>query len=697
MLAFVSGVVRPRDNTSASPALLGIMMGYTSESQALMEGEWRNGSWAELVKVPAENVNLLNELVLTKRLGYAIEDLGYIITLAVAYGGLSDICMKTGEAVIVAPATGKFGSAAVYVALAMGARKVIAMGRNQEKLRRVIAGTGDRVVSVPITGNIENDAAALQIHGPIDVYFDISPKLESTPSYLRSAFIALRPKGRVSLMGSIRSDVELPYLMMVIKGLRVQGTFMYTRQQADELIGLVESGLLPLAKPGGIETSGQTSQLPEAPACLSDVYTIKPNDTCDSLALKYIVSSAEIFINNPDIFDCYNMVEDVSVCLPFQCNTYEVKENDTCISVADSLGLRPRDIVALNPWIDDDCHNFLSGTITLGRIICTTPSDGQYSHTVNNTESDPAYSKYADEAVPLPKDAILAENTTKEYGHWYTIQKEDDCVQLLGQHYVSLSLFTATNPSISPGNCTMSLIPGQTYCVGPTKKVLRKPFTPPRYWRLGCYSSGIDPTKSTRVLILDKLSHVKPMSILACKAYCLSQSLRFFGLQNGDSCLCDDRLRMDSRRIHHWSCKSRCSGGPEFCGREQDTIEVFSSYEETGVEYTSIGCFVSKEERVIPGNDYITWENINLEEYASFSTVDLENDYFALQEDNLCVCGNESNPRATKVSIEECDIECTGENMDTCGGKDRAKVYTTNSNRVISSSLSKDIYLFFFS
>ncbi|KAM5369579.1 hypothetical protein ACJA88_010567 [Fusarium oxysporum] len=435
MLAFVSGVVRPRDNTSASPALLGIMMGYTSESQALMEGEWRNGSWAELVKVPAENVNLLNELVLTKRLGYAIEDLGYIITLAVAYGGLSDICMKTGEAVIVAPATGKFGSAAVYVALAMGARKVIAMGRNQEKLRRVIAGTGDRVVSVPITGNIENDAAALQIHGPIDVYFDISPKLESTPSYLRSAFIALRPKGRVSLMGSIRSDVELPYLMMVIKGLRVQGTFMYTRQQADELIGLVESGLLPLAKPGGIETSGQTSQLPEAPACLSDVYTIKPNDTCDSLALKYIVSSAEIFINNPDIFDCYNMVEDVSVCLPFQCNTYEVKENDTCISVADSLGLRPRDIVALNPWIDDDCHNFLSGTITLGRIICTTPSDGQYNHTVNNTESDPAYSKYADEAVPLPKDAILAENTTKEYGHWYTIQKEDDCVQLLGQHY----------------------------------------------------------------------------------------------------------------------------------------------------------------------------------------------------------------------------------------------------------------------
>jgi hypothetical protein len=430
---------------------------------------------------------------------------------------------------------------------------------------------------------------------------------------------------------------------------------------------------------------GQTSQPPEAPACLSDVYTTKPNDTCDSLALKYSVSSAEIFINNPNILDCYDMVEDVSVCLPFQCNTYKVKENDTCISVADSLGLRPRDIVTLNPWIDDDCHNFPSGTITLGSIICTTPSDGQYNHIVNNAESDPAYSKYADEPVPLPKNASLAENTTKECGRWYTIQKEDDCVRVLGQHYMSLSLFTATNPSISPGNCTTSLIPGQTYCVGPTKKALRKPFTPPPYWRLGCYSSGIDLTKSTRVLILDKLSHVKPMSILACQAYCLSQSLPLFGLQNGDSCLCDDRLRMDSRRIHNWSCKSRCSGGPKVCGREQDAIEVFSSYEETGVEYTSIGCFVSKDERVIRGKDYITWENRTLEECASFCTVCLETDYFALQKDNLCVCGNELNPRATKVSMEECDLECMGENRDTCGGKGRTKVYTTNSNYVVSS------------
>lgn len=57
---------------------------------------------------------------------------------------------------------------------------------------------------------------------------------------------------------------------------------------------------------------------PSEPAfCLSDViYTTKAGDTCDSLAVKYSVSSAAIFMGNPDILDCNDMVEGVSICLP---------------------------------------------------------------------------------------------------------------------------------------------------------------------------------------------------------------------------------------------------------------------------------------------------------------------------------------------------------------------------------------------
>lgn len=256
MLVFTDGIIRPRDSTFAMPLLQGIHMGSTPESEALMSGEWRNGTWAELVKVPAECVHVLNERKL-ENIGYSIEDLGYISTLAVAYGGLSDVGLRPGETVIVAPATGNFGSAAVLVALALGAGKIIAMGRNQEKLRRLAEGKGGRVVVVPITGDVQNDAAALQTYGPADVYFDISPKLGAKATHIKSAITALRPQGRVSIMGGILGDVEFPYLMMMFKALTIKGTFMYTRQQADELIRLVENGTLPIGKRGGIETTGK--------------------------------------------------------------------------------------------------------------------------------------------------------------------------------------------------------------------------------------------------------------------------------------------------------------------------------------------------------------------------------------------------------------------------------------------------------
>jgi hypothetical protein len=86
-------------------------------------------------------------------LGYDLESLQYIATLLVPYGGLRDINLQAGETVIVAPATGSFGGAAVMVALAMGAR-VIAMGRKVDALRR-IATLSDRVAVVPITGDVQ--------------------------------------------------------------------------------------------------------------------------------------------------------------------------------------------------------------------------------------------------------------------------------------------------------------------------------------------------------------------------------------------------------------------------------------------------------------------------------------------------------------------------------------------------------------
>ncbi|CVL01426.1 uncharacterized protein FPRN_11573 [Fusarium proliferatum] len=433
---------------------------------------------------------------------------------------------------------------------------------------------------------------------------------------------------------------------------------------------------------------GQGHRPPPPVACLSHVHISTANDTCDSLALKYSVSSAEIFYNNPDILQCYDMVEGVPICLPFQCNTYQVKENDTCTSVSEYLGITIKDFISLNPWIRDDCNDFPSATVYLGKFVCTTPSDGHYNRTAS--ESDSTDSSYADEVIPRPENASPTAN--QECGRWYTVEKGDDCLSVLDQHDISLSLFTAANPSISPRNCTTSLIPGQAYCVGPTKKALPESYPPPAYWRLGCYFSGNqiqDLHRPTLALSGPRLRHIKPLSISSCQAYCLSHSLHAFGLQNRDTCVCDDRLRMDSRRNEIWDCESRCGYGKD-CGPDQRPIEVFSSYQPLTIEYANVGCFESKEEYVLLGKEYMEWGNSTLEECANFCTVALETDYFALQtkyyspleKDNFCICGNQLNPSIKKLRIKK---ESADEKGDVCRGKGGTHIYTTNSKYIESS------------
>ena len=51
--------------------------------------------------------------------------------LLVPYGGLLAADLQAGETLLVSGATGHFGSAAVMVALAMGAGCVVAPGRNE--------------------------------------------------------------------------------------------------------------------------------------------------------------------------------------------------------------------------------------------------------------------------------------------------------------------------------------------------------------------------------------------------------------------------------------------------------------------------------------------------------------------------------------------------------------------------------------
>ncbi|KAI1737609.1 GroES-like protein [Xylaria scruposa] len=253
-LVVVDPFTTARDDSSAE-IIVGLMDSGDSKGKKLAE-TWRDGCWQTHAVVPLENVITLDEETFLGKHGYSVEELTMIPRLAVAYGGVCNVDIKAGETVIVGPATGQFGGAAVEMASAVGAR-VIALGRNQETLAK-LKSTIPRVETVTITGDVEKDAQAIQAFGLADAFIDFTPhSVHDEPTHLKSAMLSLRKRGRVALMGGLTGNISIPYFLMILKSLEVKGRWMYSRTEIRNLVKMIEVGTLKLGKGAGHQVSGK--------------------------------------------------------------------------------------------------------------------------------------------------------------------------------------------------------------------------------------------------------------------------------------------------------------------------------------------------------------------------------------------------------------------------------------------------------
>ncbi|GJJ78433.1 hypothetical protein EMPS_10792 [Entomortierella parvispora] len=165
----------------------------------------------------------------------------------VAYGGFLSADLKAGQTIAITGATGPFGASAVAVALAMGARRVIASGRNAAVLECFAAKFGPRVFPLVATGDEDQDTANFREAAgkgfQIDVTFDILPPTAPF-STARAAISALRSGGTAVLTGGVQGNVELPYRVIMRNNLTIKGSYMFTREANVNLIGMLEAGLL---------------------------------------------------------------------------------------------------------------------------------------------------------------------------------------------------------------------------------------------------------------------------------------------------------------------------------------------------------------------------------------------------------------------------------------------------------------------
>lgn len=237
--------VRSRDDAQA-PDITLQGLSARGEGGMKLQKHFRHGSFAQQIKVPTENVKRLGEITSAEATQWCA-----IVTMMVPYGGFLAAKLQPGEIVLVSGATGNFGSAAVAVALAMGAACVVAPGRNERILADLVRRFGDRVRPVKLTGNEDDDRERMKraSPGPIDCVLDIMPPSVST-TVVRAAIMTVRPYGRVVLMGGVNMlggpGLELPYNWIMRDCITIHGVWMYPPDAAARLIALVRSGVLRL-------------------------------------------------------------------------------------------------------------------------------------------------------------------------------------------------------------------------------------------------------------------------------------------------------------------------------------------------------------------------------------------------------------------------------------------------------------------
>jgi alcohol dehydrogenase len=236
---FCEPTIRARDNADDT-----ILQGWTYRTDAALPLHrlYRNGSYAEQMMGPTENVTRIGDI--------DPKDAGRwcgLSRLLVPYGGLLAGDLQAGETLLVSGASGGFGGAGVAVALAMGAGKVVATGRNAGTLEDLAARFGPRVTPVAMMGDEASDGAAIRkaAGGPIDMVLDFLPR-EASLSQVRANLMAVRHGGRIMLMGGVRAELGLDYNWLMHGEITMRGVWMYAPDAAPRMVAMIRAGLIDL-------------------------------------------------------------------------------------------------------------------------------------------------------------------------------------------------------------------------------------------------------------------------------------------------------------------------------------------------------------------------------------------------------------------------------------------------------------------
>ena len=167
--------------------------------------------------------------------------------LGTAYGALRRGDVDVNTTVLINGISGTLGLGAALFALALGAPKILGVGRRADLLEKVKALAPDRIHVRTAEGgeSIAEWARGLTDGDGVDVVIEALPT-GAPPEALLAALAALGRGGRHVNVSGVYADVPINFLDMVTKTQTFIGSYWFSTAQGQEMAALASAGLINL-------------------------------------------------------------------------------------------------------------------------------------------------------------------------------------------------------------------------------------------------------------------------------------------------------------------------------------------------------------------------------------------------------------------------------------------------------------------
>ncbi|KAL7931169.1 heme peroxidase [Trichoderma chlorosporum] len=208
----------------------------------------------------------------------------------------------------------------------------------------------------------------------------------------------------------------------------------------------------------------------------------------------------------------------------------------------------------------------------------------------------------------------------------------------------------------------------------PTGTLTHEP-TVSAYTLVGCWTEG----QGDRALA-QAATQAADMTNEECAAFC--SDYRYFGTEYGDECYCGSYLSSTSETAPLADCNMPCGGNQfEYCGAS-DRLELYINPNITGGEpeqpaaagdFVFVGCQTEGNgTRALTGASTAGGTMSN-EACATFCD---DFAYFGTEYSSECYCGNTLAPSSLKAAASDCNMLCSGNDLEYCGAGNRLSLYT---------------------